>query len=238
MDATVGPKEAANPKLVGSGLIDAIPQVGECRLKCPECFYNGGRFYRSLNMPLLPTAEEARGKIVRVNSGHDSNLQRGLVLAKTCIYEHRFYNTSIPRFDFEDCPVVFTCNGRRLILVKDPPKNLMFVRFRLATDNLEEADRAVQHYWLEHGIPVVMTFMRYYAKAAVPDPDKYEFRQSVINSYWMIKVAVMLEMMSRWAKANPPIRGVRMCGTPYSSFCGDCRNCEFLYWDCLRRMKT
>jgi len=228
--------ETENPKLRGSNLIDAIPQVGECPLRCDECFYNGGRFYRPLNSPLLPSPEEAKGKIVRVNSGHDSNVQRNLVLTSTASYPDKFFNTSIPRFDFP-APVVFTCNSHRLILVDKPPANLMFVRCRVSTANLEEADQVVQHYWVRYSIPVVMTFMRYFNEAVVPDKNSYEYRQHILNSYWMIKTAVLITIMSRWQKSAPPIHGIRMCGTPYSDYCADCRNCEFLCWDCLRRMR-
>lgn len=224
-----------NPKLAGSNLIDAIPQCGQCPIGCAECFYNGGRFYRPLDTPLLPLAEESEGKIVRVNSGHDSNMEREMVIAKTACYKHKFYNTSIPKFNFP-APVVFTCNGHKLKLVENPPNNLMFVRFRVSTVNLEEADQAVEHYWVKHGIPVVMTFMRYYDETNMPDKADYEFRKSVLNTYWMPKVETVLAIMSRWGKTEPPVRGVRMCSTPYSSYCGDCRNCEFLYWECLKRM--
>jgi hypothetical protein len=225
-----------NPKLLGSKIIDCIPQTGLCPNRCNQCFYNRpGAFYRPIDTPLLPTLEQANGKIVRVNSGHDSNVNRDQVLVATKQYPNRFYNTSIPQFDFP-APVVFTCNGHRLILVPNPPKNLMFVRFRLATDNLAEADLAVRHYWVKHGTPVVMTFMRYYEKSLVPDLSVYEFRQHVLKDYWILRPEIVLQIMSRWAKLQPPILGVRMCGTPYSSMCADCCNCEFLYWDCLRRM--
>ena len=120
--------EPTNPKLVGSKLIDCIPQTGLCPNACPECFYNGGRFYRTLDEPLLPSLEQADGRIVRVNSGHDSNLSRDIVLAATADYEHKFYNTSLPEFGFP-APVVFTCNGREPLLVECPP-NVMFVRVR------------------------------------------------------------------------------------------------------------
>lgn len=228
--------ESSNPKLAGSNIVDAIPQTGECPVGCAECFYNGGRFYRPLDTPLMPTAEEAEGKIVRVNTGHDSNIRRKSVIAATECFRHKFFNTALPKFNFPG-PVVFTCNSRKLKLVENPPKNLMFVRVRVSTANLAEADKAVQHYWVKFGIPVVMTFMRYYDEANVPNQTDYEFRKSILNIYWMAKVETVLGIMSRWSKTNPPVRGVRMCGTPYSSFCGDCRNCEFLYWDCLCKME-
>ena len=226
---------SSNPKLINSGIIDCIPQTGECTMNCEGCFYNGGRFYRTLNEPLIPSLEESVGSVVRMNSSHDSNLERDKVIETAARYEHVFFNTAIPRFDFPG-PVVFTCNAHHLILVQDPPKNIMYVRFRVATNNLEDADKAVEHYWVKHQIPVVMTFMRYYDEASVPDKDSYEWRKSVINNYWMIKPEVMIKIMSRWNHKDPPIYGVRMCGTPYSSFCGDCRNCWFLYWDCKRKL--
>ena len=121
-----------NPKLEGSGIIEAIPQTGECPIGCDECFYNGKRFYRSLDTPLLPSLQEAQGNIVRVNSGHDSNVQRGLVIKSTEQYLDKFYNTSIANFDFPG-PVVFTANGRKPILAKRGLDNLMFVRARTRT---------------------------------------------------------------------------------------------------------
>jgi len=112
-----------NPKLKGTNIIDCIPQVGECKHQCPECFYNGGRFFRTLDEPWMPSLEEVGDKIVRVNSGNDSNSQKELVLEKTEQYRLKFFNTSVPNFDFPD-PVVFTCNGGKkgeLKLVEDPP---------------------------------------------------------------------------------------------------------------------
>ena len=221
-----------NPKLEGTCLIDCIPQTGECPVGCAECFYNGGRFYRTLEEPLLPSLEEAMGKVVRVNSGHDSNLQRDRVLEATLRYPNKFYNTSIARFDLPG-PVVYTCNGRRLILAEPPAAgNLMFVRVRTSTWNLDEVDRAVEFYQRQRGIPVVLTFMRYYSREAVQRPEDYEWRKSVLNDYWCIRPEAMARVMARYKGT-----GARSCGTPSSSLCIDCRNCEFLYWDCLGKMK-
>ena len=217
-----------NPKLVGSNIIDCIPQTGECPVKCAECFYNGGRFYRSLAESLLPTDEEAVGKIVRVNSGHDSNLQRQRVLKATNRYPHRFYNTSIPRFDFP-APVLFTCNGPRLFLVPILP-NVMFVRIRTSSWNQEEADRAVEFYRVGQRCEVVLTFMQYYDRQSVVRPEDYEWRKSVLNDYWCPRPETIVRILARYKGT-----GVRMCGTPVSSLCVDCRNCELLYWECLRK---
>ncbi|MBU4332097.1 hypothetical protein KKD19_04405 [Patescibacteria group bacterium] len=218
-----------NPKLANTNLIDCIPQTGECPMGCAECFYNGGRFYRTLDKPLFPTPQEAAGKIVRINSGHDSNIQREYVIESTNQYEHRFFNTSHPRFDFP-APVVFTCNGRESLFV-ECPKNVMFVRIRTNSWGLGVQDSLVEYY-LAQGVPVVMTFMRYYNQANVVMSEDYEWRKSILNDYYCIKTEVLLEILKRYKG-----RGVRMCSTPWSSVCVDCRNCELLYWECLRRME-
>ena len=218
-----------NPKLVGSNLIDAIPQTGKCPGGCLECFYNGGRFYRTLEEPLLPSLEEVGGKIVRVNSGHDSNFQRDHVIESTKQYEHKFYNTSFPLFDFP-APVVFTCNGRTPRFA-DCGENVMFVRVRANTWELELQDRLVEHY-LEQDVSVVLTFMRYYdlRNVKIGHHREYEWRHSILNDYCCIKSDAALEVLGRYKG-----EGVRMCGTLASSLCVDCRNCELLYWAHLRR---
>lgn len=226
-----------NPKLKGSNIVDCIPHTGECPLKCLECFYNGGRFFRTLDEPWMPPQELTEGKIVRVNSGHDSNIDRGMVLRKTQHFEHVFYNTAIGKGIKKFLsPVVFTCNGgprSRLKLLYPVPKNLMFVRVRVDSWDVETVDKAVKYYWEEHRVPIVLTFMRFYNGDLIPEEAKndYEWRKNVTNSYWCPKVETVLRIMGEFKG-----RGVRTCGTPASSSCFDCRNCELLYWDCLRRM--
>lgn len=277
---------SSNPKLAGSNLIDCIPQTGECPLDCDECFYNSGRFYRTLDEPLLPTEAEVGEKIVRVNSGHDSNLQSGRVIETTQHYSHKFYNTSIPDFGFPG-PVVFTCNGRRPLMV-ECPENVMFVRIRCNT--WDDIQYLVKWYAGRQGVPVVLTFMRYYGDEAAHGADTpiptdcgdYEFRTHVSNAYWCPTPEAQVRMMrrytladtpspipspnggrgqdverltvpsgsqphssspSQWGRIRPPAGGkgqgdggIRMCGTPWSSYCRDCRNCEFYYWETMRRM--
>lgn len=224
-----------NPKLAGSYLIDCIPQSGECPNKCSECFYNGGRFFRPLT-PMIPTREEARGKIVRMNSGHDSNLKRSLVIQTAGQYEHVFFNTSIPRFSFPG-PVVFTANRQcpqnQVHLIENPPDNLMFVRVRVSSWDMETVEMVVRHYWEKYDVPVVLTFMRFYNGDLIPDKNKidYEWKEHIINDYWVPTTETVLRVLAHFKSS-----GVRMCGTLVSSLCRDCRNCEFLYWDCLRRM--
>lgn len=226
----------SNPKLVGTRIVDCIPQIGECPNKCSECFYNGGRFFRQLDEPWMPNLADVvyRGLIVRVNSGHDSNFQKDLVLAETAKYPRKFYNTAIANFNFP-APVVFTCNGGkdgRLKLV-EPAENLMFVRVRVDSWDMETVDKAVSHYWKNFGIPVVLTFMRYYDGSLIPDSAKsdYEWKKHLINEYYCLKPEAILRIMARYKGT-----GVRTCGTMVSSNCVDCRNCEFFYWEAMRRM--
>jgi len=221
-----------NPKLVGTNIVDCIPQTGNCPVGCPECFYNGGKFYRTLDKPLEPIV--LSNKIVRVNSGHDSNINRKLVLKKTKHYKNKFYNTSFPVFDFPG-PVVFTCNGGKneeMKLIK-PTKNLMFVRVRVAYWKLEEVDKAVDFYLKTYNTPVVLTFMRYYDDNRILEvaKDKYEYKKHILNSYYCLKQEAVLEVMDRYKQT-----GVRFCGTPVASNCLDCQNCEFLYWKCMRKL--
>jgi len=220
-----------NPKMMDTNLIDCIPQTGECPIQCEECFYNGGRFYRTLDEPLIPTLEDVRNKIVRVNSGHDSNIQRELVIKTTMKYPHKFYNTSLPNFDFP-APVVFTCNGKHLRLVDKHLDKLMFVRVRTSIFNLEEVDKTVEHYLVKHKIPTVLTFMRYYDGMKIPEKFKesFIFKKHILNAYYCHTIQAHLNILERYKGT-----GVRMCGTPISSFCVDCRNCELLYWEFLNK---
>jgi len=61
---------AINPKLIGSNIIDCIPHTGECPNKYgqefgEDCFYNGGRFYRTLDETILLRAVEyLRGEVI------------------------------------------------------------------------------------------------------------------------------------------------------------------------------
>lgn len=174
-------KVPMNPKMEGSACIDCRPQTGLCPNGCPECFYNRpGAFYCDINDPQIPNPELVGDRIVRMNSGHDSNLQKDLVIKTAEKYEKVFFNTSIPDFDFPG-PVVFTANGQEedspwcpIINYAGktrqvPPKQekffdrLMFVRVRVSPTNLECVERAVA-CWTAKNIPVVLTFMAYYSQ--------------------------------------------------------------------------
>ena len=131
-----------NPKTRGSGIITAIPQKGKCPIGCLDCFFQSGRSYLEPleeHLPNMPSEEQARFKVVRVNDGNDSNVQRKLVIEKTKVYPMKFFNTSIPNNlrEFVD-PVVLTVNPHELTdfnfhKLRYPPINLMFIRIRVNT---------------------------------------------------------------------------------------------------------
>ena len=223
-----------NPKQEGSNVFDCKPQSGLCPLNCNQCFYNReGAFYVDIHKPHIPTVEEVGGGIVRVNCGHDSNIEREKVIKETEIYQHRFFNTAIPKFDFPG-PVVFTANpkeGKRAKLVKPTP-NLMFVRLRVSSTNLFYVQEAIIHY-TERSIPVVLTFMAYYDKQP-RHKSNYEYKVRHINSYWCPTV----EFMERTTREMKLIGGrqVVLCGNLNSYKCADCRNCETYYWQTIKHM--
>lgn len=237
-----------NPKQDGSNVFDCKPQCGPCPLDCNQCFYNRpGAFYVPIDQPHFPTIEEVGNGIVRVNCGHDSNIDRDKVVAETAQYKERFFNTSIPKFDFPG-PVVLTANPReeedafRLPSKGGwvgPPANIMFARLRVSATNLHLIENAVEN-WTDWGVPVVLTFMAYYdAEPDVPayvaeavGKPCYEWKVRHINSYWCPTPAFMRYVIGLFNKD----RLVTMCGTYTSPYCRDCRNCETHYWQTKKRM--
>jgi len=132
----------------------------------------------------------------------------------------RFYNTAIPRLDF-DAPVVLTLNPGKMTdkdfhRVKKVPPNLMFVRFRTNTWNIELLIRAREYYM---AVPFCLTFMAYYQEAdSIPADhrDNYEFRKRILNSYWCIK-SLAKETVMRLFRDDPLAwadhdKGCRYCG--------------------------
>lgn len=201
------PEAENNPKLIGSNILDCIPQTGNCPNNCSECFYNSSGFFRSKDTPLIPTLEEVGDKILRVNSGHDSNVQKELVLKVTEQYPRKFYNTSLPNFDFP-APVVFTCNGRdtdhSAMMVDTNLENVMMVRFRTNLWNLDLLDGVVRYYVALKNVPVTITFMRYADLSNIPLEYRkyYELRKSILNMYYCIHNDKKLEISN-----NFPLEG-------------------------------
>lgn len=231
-----------NPKTRGSGIICCIPQVGECPNKCADCFFQSGRsFLEPLkdNLPNKPPAAEAEGRIVRVNDGNDSNVDRELVLGMTDCYEHRFFNTAIPRLDFPG-PVVLTVNPGKMTdtdyhQLAVIPGNLMFVRVRTNTWNLDLVEAAITHYTGVHKVPVVLTFMAYFnTTLREAHANNYKWRKRTLNSYYAIKTEAWRSIMKRW-EHNPLVYS---CGREgIASGCARCGNCLREYFVTMERMR-
>ncbi len=147
-----------NPKQAGSKLYDCVPQTGKCPIRCNQCYFNRG-YYRET--PFVDEDIPENG-IVRMNCGHDSNIEKDKVIAATAKYKHVFFNTSTPKFNFPG-PVVFTANSeeeRHYFLPPNPlPKNLMAIRLRVSSTNLELIRLAIESW---KPVPIILTFMAYY----------------------------------------------------------------------------
>lgn len=232
-----------NKKQEGTNLFDCIPQVGPCPLQCNQCYYNRtGAFYVPINESHFPTLEEIGDGIVRVNSGADSNISRGYVIESTEQYPKRFFNTSIPRFDFPD-PIVFTVNRdeesaaflpAHLLEQKEHFYKLMFVRLRVSSTNLHHVFEAIKA-WSEIDVFVVLTFMRYYDKSVFEKQVSqfYEWRKATLNTYWCPTSFFMQFVLDQARRINP---SVQMCGSVNSSLCKNCLNCETEYYVTKERM--
>jgi len=220
-------------------------------MNCNQCFFNRpGAYYVPFDeLPLLPDPKEVGDGIVRMNCGHDSNLQFESVVAAASQFKHVFFNTAIPNLGHFPGPVVFTANRQeeeRAILVPAPTKKLMFVRLRTSGTNLHLIDDAVVYYnaW---GVPVVITMMAYYDQQPSIDEktvnrfgagdlttdDCYEWKVRHTNSYWCPTPAFIEAVMARYAS----YRLVALCSSRDSYFCRDCRNCETHYIQTLKRMR-
>lgn len=227
-----------NPKQDGSNLFECVPQAGPCPNNCNQCFYNHG-FYLPIHRGHFPTLEEVGNGIVRVNTGHDSNFDRPYVIESTEPYPKRFFNTSIPEFNFPD-PVVFTANPQEEYAVPNHciPKNqldrLMFVRLRTSSTNVSLVANAAEQ-WGNAGVPVLLTFMRYYDEEAFEKQNKSQYvqRKHINNSYWCPTDYFMRAALKFVSAFNSEIE---MCGTPRSSLCKDCLHCEKYYYKAKRRM--
>jgi hypothetical protein len=224
-----------NPKTRGSGILCAIPQSRSCPMRCADCFFQSGRSYLEPladNLPNVPTQAQAAGKIVRMNDGNDSNVDREVVEGAARSFPNVFFNTAIPvRLGDFPGPVVFTSNpGKRTdgkaMLLADPPQNIMFVRARVNTWNAETVLAIVDHY-TTRGIVVVLTFMAYYTQD-IPDAHRsyYAVKKRTINSYWVITDAAYAEIVARY-KHN---RLVTTCGADNNTYsCVSCGVCSREY---------
>lgn len=233
-----------NPKTKGSGIWCCIPQTGKCPNMCDDCFFQSGRsFLEPLeeNLPNIP--DDVKNRVVRVNDGNDSNINRELVMETVKDFPMKFYNTAIPEIFQFDAPVVLTINPskmtdhhwHRLALI---PKNLMFVRIRINTWNLETVVQPAIAYYTEKRVPIVLTFMAYY-DLTVPEEhqDFYIFKKRTINSYWVIKTYRWKEIMDKYWENDMVYSCSKIEGEKASRDCARCGNCLREYFATKERMR-
>lgn len=225
-----------NPKTRGSGIICCIPQTGKCPNECPDCFFQSGRSYLEpleINLPNVPSKDDSIDKIIRINDGNDSNVNRNQVEQATFHFSNAFFNTAIPN-SLEEFPrpVVLTINPGSLTdkfyhILGKVPLNLMFVRFRTNTWNLDLCDSAVEYYSGKE-VPIILTFMAYFNYAtSIPSQDlnNYIFRKRTLNSYYAITTEAWRKVMARyqdnkWVYSCGKIEGEK--GDTHCRFCGNC----------------
>ena len=220
-----------NPKTKGSGIICAIPHSGRCPNNCRDCFFQSGRGYLEPldeNLPNMPSPSMAARRVVRVNDGHDSNIDSTRVMVATGMYKDRFFNTAIPNQleGFID-PVVLTVNPGEMIdnafhTPSPIAKNLMFVRALVNTWNLSMVRRIVD-WFTPWGVPVVLTFMAYF-ESPIPKlhSANYVWKTRTSNPYWCIKPDVRESIISEYDHN----KRVHVCGGRrtdlHCRFCGNC----------------
>jgi len=228
-----------NPKTKGSGIVCAIPQKGRCPQGCADCFFQSGRsFLEPLdeNTPNMPDIRDVvlYNRVVRVNDGNDSNVNRALVISETKHFRMKFYNTSIPKDLGEfDAPVVLTINPGKMTDIKwykfdVIPKNLMFVRIRTNMWNIFNVVEPTIKYYTEREVPVVLTFMAYYdTQDNIPEKSRhnYEFRKRTLNSYNAIttnawEIVMSLFKYNKYVYSCGKIEGEK--GDTHCKFCGNC----------------
>lgn len=238
-------KYIVNPKMRGSGMLGCIPQKGRCPNNCSDCFFQSGRsFLEPLdeNTPNMPDIRDVElfNRVVRVNDGNDSNVNRALVISKTKQFTMKFYNTSIPRnLEEFDAPVVLTVNPSYMTDKEwhkiDPiPTNLMFVRIRTNTWNIFDVVYPTINYYTEREVPVVLTFMAYYdtpEKIPLHHKKNYKFMTRTLNKYFAITTKAWEEVMyefryNKWVYSCSKIEGEK--GTHACHRCGNCLR-EYFY---------
>ena len=239
-----------NPKTKGSGIIACIPQKGTCPNNCADCFFQSGRSYLEPledNLPNMPPTSwnYTANRILRVNDGNDSNVDREIVMNTTSVYENKFYNTAINEGLKEfDAPVVLTINPSKLTdfdfwRVDPIPKNLMFVRIRTNVWNLKTVVIPAVKYYTEKEVPVVLTFMAYYD---TPVPEEYKkyyiWKERTLNAYWVIKTKVWERIMRLFKYEAYVYSCSKVEGEKAIRACARCGNCIREYFVTMERMRN
>lgn len=237
-----------NPKTAGSGILCAIVQTGTCPNKCDDCFFQSGRSYLEPldeNLPNMPYCQSAfdGNSIVRINDGNDSNVDKLNTERAVGNYQHKFYNTAIPKLDF-DSPVVLTVNPGGMTdndfhKIDQPPNNLMFVRVRTNVWNVAETNLVdnVVAFYSQRNTPIVLTFMAYHDAKSIPESCRqfYPERKRTLNSYFAITTSHWRKIITRYENN----KYVYSCGREgIASGCKFCGNCLREYFAARCRMKS
>jgi len=237
-----------NPKTKDSGIITCIPQTGRCPNGCEDCFFQSGRSYLeplNENLPHIPSKELAKGRVVRMNDGNDSNVDRELVEETAQQFDDYFFNTSIAEgLGKFSGPVVLTVNpgdmtDRNFVKYDPQIQNLMFVRIRTNVWNLHNVVGPAIRYYTGEDIPVVLTFMAYHNKkdinTSAPPERHYQYRKRTQNSYWAIKYEAWKDVMNGY-RSNYLVYS---CGKEgLSSACKNCGNCMREYYNTKERLRA
>ena len=233
-----------NLKLEGSGIITCIPQTGRCPFNCADCFFQGGRSYLEPleeNLPHIPTVEMAKGRVVRMNDGNDSNNQRELVEEVASQYDDYYFHTSIPKdLGGFSGPVLLTVNpgdktDKNFHRLEDVPPNLMGVFLRTNVWNWDGVVIPAVAYYTKRNVPVILVWMAYY-ETPIPEGYRgyYEKRRRTMNEYVCIKPE-MREYMERDGFMHAPL--VYSCGHKDTHSCARCGVCLREYYATKERMR-
>lgn len=237
-----------NPKTKGSGIITCIPQTGKCPNGCEDCFFQSGRSYLEPldeNLPHVAPWGLSLGRIVRVNDGNDSNIDRDVVekTVREMDYEKYFFNTAIPKdLDKFSGPVVLTVNPGKMTDTKwhkleEPPENLMFVRIRVNAWNMLSVVMPAVQYYTNLSVPVVLTFMAYYEEK--PEMrDYYIYRQRTTNSYYAITTQAWEEIMYFFRYNAYVYSCGKIEGENGTTKCSRCGNCIREYYNAKERIRN
>lgn len=231
-----------NPKVKGSGIIACIPQAGLCPHGCEDCFFQSGRSYLEPlkeNLPYVPLVGISIGRVVKMNDGNDSNIERDLVEKTAERYENVFFNTASPhRLGGYPAPVVFTVNMGKMTdtgfhKLKKIPDNLMFVRVRVNSWNVSDVVIPAVEYYTEKGVVVVLTYMAYYTATIPPIYiEDYKWKKRTLNSYYVLREERQEGIEGLFNR--DPI--VYSCGYKGQYACTFCGNCIREYYNTMERL--
>ncbi len=230
-----------NPKTKNSGIITCIPQKGKCPHNCEDCFFQNGRSYLEPlkeNLTHIQSIEMTKGRIVRINDGNDSDNQIDLVIKTAQEFDDYFYNTSfIDNLDKFDAPFVLTINpagmtNSNFYKLEKIPENLMFIRVRTNTWNIDDVVDPVVERYTSKEIPVILTFMAYFDEV-IPEGHKgnYIYRKRTLNSYSAITTGAWEKIMDNY-KYNPYVYSCgKIEGEKGTTKCSRCGNCIREYYN-------